>query len=44
MEVSQNKGYLFGGPHDRDQSILGSILKSPHFWKLPYSGLCRGLP
>ena len=26
MEVSQNKGYHFGDPHNKDYSILGSIL------------------
>ena len=31
-----NKGYLFGGPYNKDCSILGSILGSPHFGKLPY--------
>ena len=31
MGVSQN----FGGPY-KDYSILGSILGSPYFWKLPY--------
>ena len=30
--VSQN----FGGPHSKDYSILGSILGSPYFGKLPY--------
>ena len=28
-------GYHFGGPHNKDYSILGSILGSPHLWKLP---------
>ena len=27
--VSQNYGYLFGGAHTKDYSILGSILGSP---------------
>ena len=27
---------LFGGPHNKDYSILGSILGSPYFGKLPY--------
>ena len=35
-------GYLFGGPYNKDYSILGSILGSPHFGKLPYRGLYRG--
>ena len=25
MGVTQNKGFLFGGPHNKDYSILGSI-------------------
>ena len=29
-------GTLFGGPHNKDYSILGSILGSPYFGKLPY--------
>ena len=29
MGVSQNYGYLFGDPHNKDYSILGSILGSP---------------
>ena len=33
--VSQNDGYLFGGPHNKDYSILGTILGSPYFGKLP---------
>ena len=28
-------GTLFGGPHNKDYSILGSILGSPYFGKLP---------
>ena len=36
MGVSQNWGYLFGGPYNKDYSILGSILGSPYFGKLPY--------
>ena len=28
--------FLFGGPHNKDYSILGSILGSPYFGKLPY--------
>ena len=32
-----NYGYLFGGPHNKDYSILGSILGSPYFGKLPSS-------
>ena len=27
--ISQNKGYLVGGPYNKDYSILGSILGSP---------------
>ena len=29
-------GTLFGGPHNKDFSILGSILGYPYFGKLPY--------
>ena len=36
MGVSQNYGYLFGHPHNKDYSILGSILGPPYFGKLPY--------
>ena len=28
-------GYLTGGPHNKEYSILGSILGSPYFGKLP---------
>ena len=36
MRVSQNKGYHFGDPHNKDYSILGSILGSPYFGKPPW--------
>ena len=36
MGDSQNWGYLFGGPNNKDYSILGSILGYPSFGKLPY--------
>ena len=36
MGVSQNYGYLVGGPYNKDYSILGSILGYPDFGKLPY--------
>ena len=36
MGVSQNEGYHFGDPHNKDYSILGSILGSPYFGKPPY--------
>ena len=36
LGVSQNWGYHFRGPHNKDYSILGSILGSPHFGKLPF--------
>ena len=32
-----NLGYIFGGPYNTDYSILGSILGSPYFGKLPNS-------
>ena len=35
--VSQNYGYHFGGSNSMDYGILGSILGSPYFGKLPYS-------
>ena len=37
MRVSPNQGYLFGGPQNKDYCILGSILGSPNFGKLPYA-------
>ena len=39
MGVSQNYGYPFGGPYNKDYSILGSILGSPYLGKLPYGDL-----
>ena len=30
------RGYFFGGPYKTEVNILGSILGSPHFGKLPY--------
>ena len=35
MRVSENWGYHFGGPHNKDYSILGSKLGSLYFGKLP---------
>ena len=35
MGVSLNFGYPFGGSHNEDYSILGSLLGSPCFGKLP---------
>ena len=35
--VSQNWGYPFGDPHNKDYNTLGSILGSPYFGKLPYT-------
>ena len=29
------RGTIFGGPHNKDYSMLGSILGSPYFGKLP---------
>ena len=37
MGVSLNLGYHVGDPDCREYSILGSILGSPHFGKLPYT-------
>ena len=34
--LSQNEGYHFGGPYNKDYGILGSILGSPYFGKLLY--------
>ena len=39
MGVSQNQGYLIGGPHSKDYSILGSIFGSPYFGKLAYNAV-----
>ena len=39
MGVSQNYAYHFGGPHNKDYNIFGSILGSPNFGKLPYDFL-----
>ena len=33
------RGYPFGGPHKKDHNILGSILGSPFFGKLPHKFL-----
>ena len=35
MGVDQNEGYFFGGPNNKDYNILGSILGSLYFGKLP---------
>ena len=32
------RGTFFGGPNNKDYSILGSILGYPYFGKLPYGG------
>ena len=37
MGVSQNEGYPFGGLNNKDNSMLGSILGSRYFWKLPHA-------
>ena len=37
MEASPNYGYHFGGHQNKDYNLLGSILGSPSFGKLPYS-------
>ena len=34
---------LFGGPHIKDYSRLGSILGYPNFGKVPYRGTARKL-
>ena len=34
MKVSENQGHLFGGPHNQDHDMWGSILGSTCLWKL----------
>ena len=34
--ISPRLGVRFGGPYKKDYSILGSILGSPYYGKLPY--------
>ena len=36
VRVAQNLGFLLGGPHNKDYSILGSVLGYPYFGKLSY--------
>ena len=36
------RGTNFGGPHNKDYSILGSILGSPYFGKLPFGKVFFG--
>ena len=33
VRVSQNLRFLFLGPHNKDYSILGSVLGVPLFWE-----------
>ena len=35
LGVSSSSGYHYGGPNNKDYGILGSILGSPYFGKLP---------
>ena len=35
LEISQNGGYLVGGPDNKDYSTFGSILGYLNFGKLP---------
>ena len=37
MRVSQDNGYLFEGSYDKDESMMGSLLKSPFLRKLPHN-------
>ena len=37
MGLSQNYGYHVGGPYNKDDYILGSILGTPYIGKLPYN-------
>ena len=39
--VPKIRGTIFGDPHNKDYSILGSILGSPYLGKLPYTWLPR---
>ena len=34
--VSLHSGCLFRGPNNKDHNIMGSLLGSPYFGKLPY--------
>ena len=36
--VSQNQGCLFGGPHRKDYTMLGSLLGCSQFGKLQFRG------
>ena len=38
MGLSQNEGYHFGGPTNKDSSILGSMLRCPYIGKVPNPG------
>ena len=41
-EILEIRGTFLGGPHKKDKSILGSILGSPYFGKLPFAwGIVR---
>ena len=40
-EVPNIRGTIFGGPHNEDYSVLGSILGSPLFAGLTASALVR---
>ena len=40
---SQNYGYPFGGPHNKDYNILGSTLGFPYLGKLPYRDPITGV-
>ena len=42
MGVSQNYGYLFGGPNIKDHSVLRSTLGSLYFGELP-STMCTAM-
>ena len=43
MGGSQNLGYPFGGPYNKDYSILGSELGFHYFGKLPHTNSSRYL-
>ena len=43
MGVSQNQCFFFGGPYNKDYSILGLYWGSPYFGKLP-NGFSKQTP
>ena len=39
FRVPQIRGIFLGGPYHRDYGILGSMLGSPYFAKLPHGNM-----